>query len=390
MKLPLITSHRISLSLTLSLGLLFTNAVFNVQEGLAELPRYRLKVLDNSFHVRKINNSGKVLGVLRNGYGQPYLPAIYDINRLISPISMVQLPSGVDPNRVDAVDINSSGQISGFAEGYDEGIPGYGLFWSSAGAVPSSMTAESYMGDINNAGAMLGIRYQNGYHQILVTNSGQNEIRLTDLGFPANTSAKAINDLSIIAGAELTFQPTRERLMTFNVATGAINYSSELASSLQLGSIHFSNAGVVVGDLYDRSTDEEPTLAYRWDGTGDIRIIAGLSGSDSNRAESINNQSIAVGTSCAGSFGCRGVIWSADGNTVTDLNSRIVLAGGWQVNEALDINDRGEIIGRASRIDGQRSVVLIPILSTGGGSGGGGGGDGLAEASLTPDLLQPM
>jgi probable HAF family extracellular repeat protein len=80
-----------------------------------------------------------------------------------------------------------------------------------------------------------------------------------------------------------------------------------------------------------------------------------------SEAYGINEARQVVGVSCDADFvDCRAVVWN-QGNTPTDLND---LKGGFsaRLESAKDINDQGEITGRAIDGSGVRTAYLaVPV-----------------------------
>jgi probable HAF family extracellular repeat protein len=109
--------------------------------------------------------------------------------------------------------------------------------------------------------------------------------------------------------------------------------------------------GDVVGFAGDPAFVEGDVIhAFMWTREDGIRQLKPLKGRTPQHVDSeaygINEARQVVGVSCdAGQTDCRAVIWD-DGNTPTDLND---LKGGYSafLASAKDINDKGEITGRA-------------------------------------------
>jgi hypothetical protein len=59
----------------------------------------------------------------------------------------------------------------------------------------------------------------------------------------------------------------------------------------------------------------------------------------------------------------RAMLWSHQDATPIDLNTRVDPASGWELRQAIGINDAGEILARAQHASNGAGVVLLrPIL----------------------------
>src|SRR5436309_8361667 len=126
--------------------------------------------------------------------------------------------------------------------------------------------------------------------------------------------------------------------------------------------------GDVVGFAGDPAFVEGDILhAFMWTREDGIRHLKPLQGRSPKHVDSeaygINQARQVVGISCDANFiDCRAVIWD-HGNTPTDLNE---LKGSYsaRLESAKDINDNGEITGRAIDGNGVRTAYLaIPLNS---------------------------
>jgi probable HAF family extracellular repeat protein len=105
--------------------------------------------------------------------------------------------------------------------------------------------------------------------------------------------------------------------------------------------------------------------AFMWTREDGIRALKPLKGRVPQHVDSeaygINERRQVVGISCDADFvDCRAVVWD-HGNTPTDLNE---LKGGFSAHleSAKDINDNGEITGRAVDANGVRTAYLaVPV-----------------------------
>jgi hypothetical protein len=154
-----------------------------------------------------------------------------------------------------------------------------------------------------------------------------------------------------------------------------------------------NRSGEMVGEAYD---EQGQYHAFSWDPTrhtpriimpdrynagvaindaGDILIQAGrevyleqggrlrkleLSATGVNTARAMNNCGFVVGGYGPDSDRYRGFIWSPAAG-FQDLNSLIPAGAGWTIQDALAINDRGEIVGKAIRNRDEAGFLLRPF-----------------------------
>jgi uncharacterized membrane protein len=119
--------------------------------------------------------------------------------------------------------------------------------------------------------------------------------------------------------------------------------------------------GDVVGFVgVDGDIDANLLRAFLWTKKEGFSYLPPLTGDGFSEALGINNKGQVVGISCAvGGVGCKAVMW-LDGSPV-NLNSIVPGYGGF-LSTAQDINDDGQITGRANAANGLRvTYVATPI-----------------------------
>ncbi len=105
--------------------------------------------------------------------------------------------------------------------------------------------------------------------------------------------------------------------------------------------------------------DNPPLRAFLWTRRGGIRDLGTLPGDVSSQATGINERRQVVGSSCAADGSCRAFLWE-DGE-MKDLNDLVPGSTGVLIN-GQDINERGEITGRAIDAAGERpAFVAKPV-----------------------------
>jgi len=302
-----------------------------------------------------------------------------------------------------AAGINNSGQVVGFSENLD----GSYFAFMGAGGAPVSLGTLGGNSDalgINNAGQIVG-HLNAGCCSDLGSSFLYSSGILTDLGrfgHPGSV-ASGINDSGQIAGW-VYFGPGQQHAYEYSSGTihdlGTLGGLSSLARQI-------NNAGQIVGEADTASSSHaflytggiSPTMAdlgtlggarsAAWginsagQVVGEAELLGGgehafmYSGGimhdlgtlygDNGTANDINDAGQIVGTlTNSGPFGT-GFIYS--GGVMTDLNSLVDPSSGWLINEAVAINDSGQIaaIGweqgfgyRAIRLDPLQAVVPEP------------------------------
>ena len=118
-----------------------------------------------------------------------------------------------------------------------------------------------------------------------------------------------------------------------------------------------NNAGTVVGFAgIPAYPDGDFLLAFIWTQSGGIQPLDPLPGDLDSEAYGVNSSGTVVGVSCDADGVCKGVRW--DDGVVTDLNSLKQVGFTDRIETAKDINDAGEITGRAISDAGVRTSYL--------------------------------
>jgi probable HAF family extracellular repeat protein len=102
--------------------------------------------------------------------------------------------------------------------------------------------------------------------------------------------------------------------------------------------------------------------AFLWTKRDGIRDLGTLAGDVFSEALGINDQGQIVGTSCDANGACRAFLYQ-DGQ-MTDLNTLVAPGYTDDLTTAQDINDRGEITGRAvNATTGEKPAFLATPLA---------------------------
>lgn len=262
--------------------------------------------------VRDINNSGQMVGGWTdlNGQAHPLLgnqDTVTDLGSFngITNFNTAQAINDLGQVIGSAITTNSSGQVQYLGWLWENGIKRGLNYSNNISFVPS---------EINNLGQIVGASFALSQDPI----DDSNAVVLTSDGV---IELPALND-----------------------STQSIGYD-------------INNRGQVVG-----YSDNEAVL---WS-DGDV-LGLGILGSNYNTysvASGINDLGQVVGYSSISdasspTFGRHAFLW--DGQ-LTDLNNLIPLDSGWELEDAMDINNKGQIVGRAI-LNGQYHAYLLTPLS---------------------------
>jgi probable HAF family extracellular repeat protein len=253
--------------------------------------------------------------------------------------AMVALPGLPDRPRSVARDINDAGVVVGSANagGTDQG---HAVIWKGGGVqdlgtLSPGGSSEAY--GVNNLGQVVGWSYTTdaltGVHGFLYT-PGSGLVDVTpgsDTGY-----ALDINDAGQVTGYKTAFG-------------GYHAYRWQAGSSLDLGALPgfadsfgwaINRFGAVVGSSGSATGNSERW--FRYTDNGFLQDLGGTG--EHNTANGINSWGQVVGTT--GQSAMRALIYT-DADGLRDLNTLIDPSLGWLLLAANDINDSGQIAGRA-------------------------------------------
>lgn len=280
-----------------------------------------------------INNAGQVVGSFTPTPGGSDNAFLYS--------------GGVRPNlgllggsSAAATAINASGQIAGGYRTSGAGVTPYRAFELTGGVKTNlETTGNSYAWGINDSGAAAGV-----FNGTATLWSGGSRVStgISGTAYDINNSGQAV----------ITSTSNQAYLYSGGVATplGALGGSVAFGFAL-------NNAGTVVGSAY--LAGNTITHAYKYSG-GTMTDIGVLNPGDISEAHAINSSGMIVGLS--GQFGTNAFVY--DGTTMFNLNGLLdpaaVLAG-WNLQNAVGINDSGQIIGQGSLNGISHSFLLTPL-----------------------------
>jgi probable HAF family extracellular repeat protein len=173
---------------------------------------------------------------------------------------------------------------------------------------------------------------------------------LPPLSGDTSGAATAINDRGQVVGISGTCDQAVGRF----TAAHAVLWENDAATDIgNLGGntwntpMAINRRGDIVGFASQPGDDpDNPNLhAFIRTGRDGIHDLGTLPGDLTSQANGINNHRQVVGTSCPAAGPCRGFVWQ-DG-VMTDLNALVQPGYSKHLESAQDINDLGEIAGRA-------------------------------------------
>ena len=238
-----------------------------------------------------------------------------------------------------AYGINQGGQVVG-SSGSRAAIWQKGSVQALPGNAPN---ANGYA--INNAGTIVGsadsraVIWQNGQMQQLPT-----------LASLTSSIALDISETGFVVGSGYTSAYTSNAWRWQGGQLEQLSHGSARGAGATSVNDQGSAAGFIeLGGNLDQ--------AARWDGDT-LTALDQLDGVRSARAYGINNAGLVVGTSFAGP-GSRATLW--EGSTAFDLTSRLSNGQGWELWQAMDINNNGQIVGWGTHQGRYVSYLLTPV-----------------------------
>lgn len=300
-----------------------------------------------------LNENDQVVGMAENPNGYPRAFVWDKVNGM-------QNLGTMGASQAWAYGINDQGQIVGSVRSgakttafvYQE-IGGVGFMSPLNLGIPSSDGSQAR--DINNNGMIVGDVYNptegTGYAYMYELSSGT----VTNLGTLSDgdyAMAWAINDHDQVAGSSDTV--IQGHIHAFRWEGGTMNDLGTLYGDYLTFGFGINDYGVVVGEARD---SEFRQRAFRIEPGGSMENL-GVIGeeSDVSGAEAINNSGVIVGYSMDAAFAYE------PGVGMIDLNTRLdpdLLADGWHLLWAYDINNKGHIVGKAMNPDGNIEAVLL-------------------------------
>jgi len=277
-------------------------------------------------------------------------------------IPLGDLTGGI--TRSEAFAINDLGVIVG--RGADASASFRAVRW--IGGVPGDLgdlpggSSEAWAFDINTGGRIVG--RSGGSPTVLATRwdgGSIDELGIPGGGspFPAGSSANGVNVFGVAVGNAAIGSGGGSRALVWDADGTPMDLGTlfpQLSDTARANDIN--DLGEIVG--WTGITGE--TRAVRWVGSviTDLGDLPG--GVDSSEAHAINDAGSIVGQSSS-TDGTHAFLWE-DG-TLYDLNDLLdpsdPLSAQTELLEAFDINDSGQIVGRATFPSGTHAFLLTPL-----------------------------
>lgn len=199
---------------------------------------------------------------------------------------------------------------------------------------------------------------------------GQNQIHeLPLIAGDSSGAATAINDqgqavgISGICDQAVGRYTAKHAVLWENGGVTGVTDIGDLGADWWNTPTAINQRGDVAGFAGDPAFPEGDLLhAFIWTRHDGIRPLGALPGHVYSEASSINERRQVVGISCDADFAdCRAFLW--ENGVMTDLNALIQPGYSARLDNAKDINDHGEITGRATDpITGMRRAFLaVPV-----------------------------
>lgn len=234
--------------------------------------------------------------------------------------------------------------------------------WGVMRALPTLGGNNGFAAGANNRGQVSGWA-ENAVHdptctppQVLqfhavVWGPGRSQIRdLPPLTGDSSSAATGINDRGQVIGISGTCDQAVGRLSAKHAVIWENGTPTEIGDLGGPGwntPMAINQRGDVVGFAGQPGDDlDNPKLrAFLWTRRDGIQDLGTLPGDLTSEAHAINERRQIVGVSCDAAGACRAVLWQ--NGTIVDLNSLVVAGYAGVLTNGQDINDFGEISGRA-------------------------------------------
>jgi probable HAF family extracellular repeat protein len=307
------------------------------------------------FQASAINNKGVIAGRLDYGDWQKRL-ATWSKGKLRNLEAGVDYESWADPTA-----ISDSGTIVGFRTSSGAITVADCLLWKNGKDVLIDVGESWYdkegfnhrndsgCTDINAKGWICGSAEQPGGPQAFIWKNG----KATYLKSPTPGFGNAINAAGDVAGYLRSSMATTDEAPC--LWRGGKLIRLKTLGGGQGTAVDISDSGLIVGTTSDTQRRDRATLWDRDLVAGDLGTLGGWK----SGARGINNAGVIVGYAQDVKGKKRAVVWI--NAKITDLNSLLPGKSGWVLQEAVAINERGQIIGQGLHNRRQRSFLLDPV-----------------------------
>ena len=321
--------------------------------------------LGSGGYASALNDAGQVTGSLYTTAGRRAFITGPD-GMGIREIANFPEPSNYVIRSGDA--INNAGQVAGQSS-MDFGFPGPFFVTGPNGTDPKPVSEEpgvvqgrgDVINDINDAGQVVGSRIlRDGALGFITGPNGEGLNFIGDLGGESpwgdkDIYANSINNTGQVVGASLAVGGGSHAFITGPNGVGITDLGTLGGHNSYATGIN--DSGQVVGDSL---TAADTTHAFITGPNGVGMTDLGRLGGDYSTALGINDAGQVVGWYSAELFGERhAFITGVNGEGMTDLSSLVDLPQGVVLTEAIDINNNGEVIARASIVPEPETYALM-------------------------------
>jgi probable HAF family extracellular repeat protein len=295
-------------------------------------------------------------------------------------VDLGDLPGGTESL---SVYVNDSGQVVGFS---DNGVPdANSLFFFPTGTQIRTFVWENGtmrdIGTLGGASAVPGVNCSGQPRNVVVGASFVNNDPNSATGVPTVDpflwKDGVMTDLGSLGGTiGFGHCPNhRGQIIGNSNLSGDVNFHAflwENGAMSDLGTlggrnseaIWINDAGMIVGSADLAAADIHDAVIWK---NGKMQDLGTVDGDACSRGRGLNGRGQVVG----GSSDCRNFlhafVWE-EGGPMLDLNKLIAPGSGWQVTNAFNINDRGEILAKAAPLgftpnddaDLGHLVLLVP------------------------------
>lgn len=246
-----------------------------------------------------------------------------------------------------ALAINALSEIVGYSSGWNDGpFQGFVNSKGSTQWLPPLIDGPSLAKAISDDGKVVGTSVVDD-HKHLVRWFGS---EIHDLGTlpDGDADVTGVNNKGQIVGYATQLDANdRFTRNPFIYKDGQLNPLGSLTGTATA----IANDGTVVG-----TTDQDSPRAFSWK-DGVIELLALLEDVTESAANAVNSSGLIVGH-IGNAADSRAALWSD--HQVRDLNALIPHDSGWFLHNAIDINDRGQILGFGYQSDEPTYFLLTP------------------------------
>lgn len=318
--------------------------------SLAAAPRYGVTLIDplpGNATVAALNNAGTVVGRRYDEALGGYVAYAWNAGQFTT------LPGQMESPRA----ISNAGHIAGVSPVYEEGgyqqMMSWGMVYHQGvmHGVPDPITPDYSTGrwytftsplGVNSAGTVLAMQETNAGSGIFLAH-GDNATLLP------MSQGEAINEAGQVLGNTFFDNGTSVRAVLYD--NGNVVELGSLAADGSSVASDLNDSGLAVGTSGGR------TFIWR---DGVMEAFGGLA---NETATAVNNHEGVIGTFIHGGTGLdyRHSYLYQDG-VQYDLQDLLAGGGGWRITDVTDINDSGQIAGRACNGAGQCfAALLVPV-----------------------------